>query len=1214
MTQHDDKERAPRSEHDDVDAFDSTDGIAPEHASVPRPRRPRDVYASFAPGTLVADKFELVRPLSQGGMGDVFVARDRQLMRRVALKTLRVPSGASDEEQKRFLQLFRRDSSSTAHLNHPGIVTVYQTGEHEGVPFMALELVEGRPLDLVLAEDGPMPERRALELAEQLAGALHYAHQRGIVHRDIKPSNLVLTLDGRLKILDFGIALMRDARDSLRANLDIGEDTLSEHIGDAPRSAGTPMYMAPEQISGGHQDARSDTWALGVTLYEVLVGSRPYRTPWQINGAWAVEWPEASTVSPRTRALIHACLRPDIEERTRDLSALATDFGDAAALLARSASPDARRQRTNLEARSDAFVGRHRDLDDLDALLLLRAAPLVTVAGPGGMGKTRLVTQWALGALERDDGVSVFFCDLTESTDALGVLIQIAQAVGIPLAREEPAEQLGAALEGRRGLILILDNCEQVIEPLARLIPQLRKAAPSLRLLLTSRIPVELHGERVLRLEHLAIEGQSSEAAELFAARAREVRRGWVCPEDEREAFGALLRELDGLPLAIELAAARASILSPKKMLARMSRRFDILRSSRRDLTARQTTLLGAVEWSWDLLSELERGALTQLAVFEGGFTLELAEDVLAFDGPFFVVELLERLVDVSLLRVDPATQRFQMWVSVHAFARRELASSPGHDDTRRRHLAAMARVASHDAVLRISSHNDTALLAEIDNLGAASTWALDRADLDHELVRDALVVTRAELALLHAHRSLVDIEPYIARLDRARGLAPRAECEALIVVSKALLVRSALEDAKQRSEYLLALSESLGDAELHAKALIRVGSIDANLGHAADAVRALEQACELAERAGAHLTLARATGYLAFSVRMLGQRERARALLERAAELSRRARDTRHLGYWIGGLGNTALSTSRYELAEELYLEALEIARSIDDTRGETNWLGCLSSLAINRGQSARAAHLASMSLDLARSTGDRSNEIVWLGNLGLALVDQGDHIQGVVFLRGALALAQHLGHTSHEYGWRLKYARALLSVSRVDEAEDAIAPVLEAQEHHGATSIQRAEVDSLLAGIESARGRHDEARVHFERAIEVFDRDEYASLLSVLAHGVRQARLGGDLERAERYIDRALERALVEGNTTRHVEALMHRGQLRPEKASACMSTALAVLQHDPIVETSGIASLVRELAETLGTELPEGIFVPPFEHERFIEPAIREHTNMP
>jgi hypothetical protein len=233
---------------------DEASGVSIDDSIVRRIAAAEVEPVTVAPGQVLGDHYELVERIGGGGMGVVYRARDHRLGRDVALKVLRMPHREDDHVRR----LFEREARATAQLLHPNIVTLHHVGEHEGQPYLVLELLSGETLAARLARRGKLPVGEALAILDGVLAALAFAHERGVLHRDLKPHNVFVTGDERIKVLDFGVAL-----------------SLDTSPGPVTRAAGTPGYMAPEQRDGGTQDARTDVWAAALLLVECLSGRRP---------------------------------------------------------------------------------------------------------------------------------------------------------------------------------------------------------------------------------------------------------------------------------------------------------------------------------------------------------------------------------------------------------------------------------------------------------------------------------------------------------------------------------------------------------------------------------------------------------------------------------------------------------------------------------------------------------------------------------------------------------------------------------------------------------------------------------------------------------------------------------------------------------------------------------------------------------------------------
>ena len=339
---------------------------------------------------------------------------------------------------------------------------------------------------------------------------------------------------------------------------------------------------------------------------------------------------------------------------------------------------------TNLARGLTSFVGRADDLEALDRALQA-GSRLITIVGPGGSGKTRLVVEYlsrrrAELSLRRPGGV--WMAELTETRSVDGICAVVAPTLGIPLAKSktsrEQVELIERALVARGPTVLVLDNFEQVLEHADATVGCWHRGAAGAMFVVTSRSPLGLDGETVLQIDSLSLpEGDAaadgSDAVQLFIDRARTARHGYEPSPSDLESIAAIVRRLDGMPLAIELAASRMRVLGAAQIERHLSHRFELLRLSGGDVDARQATLRGAIDWSWELLGPAERSALSQCSVFRGGFDLDAAQQVLDLrdhdDAPW-ILDVVQSLVERSLVRTYeppgmPGELRYRLYESV---------------------------------------------------------------------------------------------------------------------------------------------------------------------------------------------------------------------------------------------------------------------------------------------------------------------------------------------------------------------------------------------------------------------------------------------------------------------------------------------------------------------------------------------------------------------
>ncbi|MCA1690246.1 MAG: AAA family ATPase [Actinobacteria bacterium] len=374
-----------------------------------------------------------------------------------------------------------------------------------------------------------------------------------------------------------------------------------------------------------------------------------------------------------------------------------------------------------LPAATNRFVGRAADVSGVEDAL--RTARLVTVTGPGGVGKTRLALEVAR---KRATGsVPIVMVDLSSIGEARMVATAFAEAVGVPGARREAIADVVRFL-GEVKAIVVVDNCEHLAEAAAEAVMSLLEGCPKLRVLATSRSRLRLPGETVWALGPLDRE----DAFRLFVERAEAVRAGAV--GGASAAIEMLCERLEGLPLALELAAARVAILPPETILARLDGRLGVLTTAARGVPPRQRSLRATIEWSVELLSDEERQAFTRLSVFPGSLSLEAAEAVVGAE-----LDVLEGLVTQSLVMVLPragSEPRYRMLDALRSYAQEQLTAAGGEDELRDRHLrffVARAEAVHAASAMGGSQADISALSEDLDNLRAALAWSLEHAPSD---------------------------------------------------------------------------------------------------------------------------------------------------------------------------------------------------------------------------------------------------------------------------------------------------------------------------------------------------------------------------------------------------------------------------------------------------------------------------------------------------
>ena len=905
---------------------------------------------TLEPGSVFAE-YRVEALVGRGGMGVVHRAVEIGLGRPVALKVI-APNLASS---KTFRERFEREARAAASLDHPNVVPVYAAGEHDGLLFIAMRYVEGLDLRSLLADGSCLEPVRAARLVAQLGGALDAAHELGLVHRDVKPANVLVSGSGEAEhayLTDFGVAKHQASNASLTG---------------AGEWVGTLDYVAPEQLRGEPVDGRVDVYALGCLLYEMLTGQVPFPRENDLEKLWAHvsdPAPSALELAPEAPAALS-----DVAERA--MAKAPDDRFQTAGAMARAALAAVGEERTRpagprpasrrrLSAPLTRTIGREDDRARVVELLGLEEVRLVTLTGVGGVGKTRLAQEVAR-ALEPDLPEGAWFVSLAATAAPEHVASAIAARLGVtPLQGERPETAVERFLRSRRGL-LVLDNLEHLL-PAAPLVTGLLTACPNLTVLATSREPLRLQAERRYRVEPLAVPDpddldtlRQAPAGVLFLERASSHDQSFDPSAEDARAIAAICGRLDGLPLAIELAAARTTVLSPGELNERLAGALDVLGSGPRDAPERQRTLRATIDWSHRLLTEAEAQAFARFAVFARGATLDAAQQVT--DA---ALETLESLVGKELLgrrHVLGEDPRLEMLETVRAYARERLDGESDTAQIHRRHAKHYLALAERaDAALYTRDEADwlPRLDAEVDNLRAALDWSSSGGAPEIGL-RLAGFLARFWVIRGRFGEGRTWVEAALAAAgadapieDRARAL--RVSAHLLEGEGSAYDRGGLLGEAQARAERALELSREAGEPAGIAQALLI--------------------ACEF-EVAG-----------------RLPQRRR-RALAEEALTYARQADDRRLEAL---ALMDRALAVGAGPGTDE-FDEVEAALRRLGSTR---HLLGLYNSAAYNcikEGRPEAARRALEPAVSIVRSLGDQRAAIFLEGNIGLAALFSGDH-----------------------------------------------------------------------------------------------------------------------------------------------------------------------------------------------------------------------------
>lgn len=933
------------------------------------------------PDTLLAQRYRLLHRLGAGGMGAVFAAFDTVLHREVAIKMVRAEPAAAT---------LLAEARAAARLNHPNIVTIYDLGQAGGDYFIVMELLAGGTLRARLPLDMPA----WLTLARQVTQALHHAHTLGVIHRDLKPENILCQAGDSfaIKLTDFGLA------------------NFAENDPDAV--TGTVAYLAPELITGQPASPQTDAYALGAVLYEALTGQPPFAGP--DVGAVLAGHLYATPALPSQ--LLPACpawldelllglLAKEPARRPRSLAEVLQTLGDALAEdLPQPAQPG------NLPAELSPLVG--READGATVMAHLRTARLVTLAGPGGVGKTRLALHVAR-ATQANYPHGVWWVELAALTQPQLLPRTLARLLGLPNPHTPAA--LAAALKPRQAL-LVLDNCEHLLQACADLVAGLLRHCPALTVLTTSREPLGVDGEITLSVPPLAVPDPTqdwtaiahTEAVRLLVARTQAANPHFALTPENAAALADICRRLDGLPLALELAAARLRTLSPADLLARLDDVFRALPAGPRHLLPRQQSLRALIAWSYDLLTPTEQAAFAQLSVCTGLWNAAAAQAITGLDEAD-TLDVLASLVNKSLLVVEQQQgETYYRWLeTLRQFASQQPTPVP-LETVQARHAAHFTALAERaDPLLRGPQQREwfERLTLAHDNLRSAAAWALRH----QPPLALRLVNALTWFGYVRGHwRETLSLMVRALALTPDQPSPTRAQAHA----NHALLLwaldehSAALTAATHSAAMFTALNDPLGHA--HATFLQGLAlTAQQQMESAAAAYAHSRQVFETAGLGWGVAWVAYAQGRLA---RKRAQWAEARQHYEASLRAARQWGDRRSIYLALYELGSFAVREASLEAAQQAFVEVLTLANTLGDKSLRAMTLEQLGYVYWAQLDFAASRQAYAASLTTWQDLGNAQQSLRALFSLGINERCLGRTEQAEAYYRQALTLARDL------------------------------------------------------------------------------------------------------------------------------------------------------------------------------------------------------------
>ncbi len=969
--------------------------------------------------------YQIIGELGRGGMGVVYKARDTKLDRLAALKFL----SAKALQQVKLKNKLIREARAAAALNHPNTATVYEINESDGQIFIAMEYIDGVTLRKMI-ENAAIGINQVLQYSISIGDALAEAHDKGVIHLDIKPENIMVDVKGRIKVMDFGLAQFRDSR------------MLQTETG----GAGTPEYMSPEQIRGNNTSRKSDLWSLGVVMYEMLAGVRPFEGKSETSLLRSILEDDPPPVQKHQmqipnelNSIVGKLLQKQPEDRYENTDIFLDDCLHVLKKLHAEQEELANTLRIfRVPKPLTIFVGRKRELQALDQLL--KTSRLLTLTGVAGSGKTRLAIELAHQTRQWHDG-AIFFIDLSAIRDPEMVIPSISRALDLKeTASKSVAEVLKEHLH-TKNWILILDNFEQVSEA-APAIADILINAPDCKFVVTSRQPLHIQGESEFAVPPLSLPKEYAgenkislddyESTTLFIQRAKQVNPVINVTPEIRYQIAEICIYLDGLPLAIELAAVHIKTLSPGELLQRLNDRFEILTAGTGDLPARQRSLRTAIEWSYDLLTGQEQMLFKRLAVFTGGFTMQAAGAVCnpGRENQADIVDGIFSLLNKNLIyksSTSDNSHRFGILESIKEFAAECLSQSGEYVPMRDAHRHYFVDFCEQ-ILPQFTGPDQSELIKKLDkdyeNLIKALEW---KSDIQIE-VRNNLIICnvlwRYWLRKCIFSEGRKRLHEHIRKTDTEQHKELAAE--AMLGAGTLAHNNGDYEEAFHFISRCLQLYRKAGKKPGIAKALTNLGWVEFRRSNYTDTRALSEEAFELQKQLGNKSGVAFALNNLGWVAHHQGDFVKAQQYHEKSLMLRREEEDMRNIAF---SLTNTAWAMQKlgiYEKAEAHFEEALSLFEKVDDRQLYT-FTSCLKAelLADHGSLEPAIALITDEVIPTFRKIEDTYGLALALNSLGVI------HFRNQQYVKAAEPFAESI-RLRKEIGDRWGTAQALCSAGR--------------------------------------------------------------------------------------------------------------------------------------------------------------------------------------
>jgi len=1145
--------------------------------------------------------------LGKGGMGIVYKGLDTVTQDTVAVKLLKNELISRDPDM---VHRFEREGRALSQLNHPNIVKVLDMIEEDDGHFLVMEYVPGGSLYDVLKENKKFTLQRALYTALDLADALTRAHRLNILHRDIKPANVMLAADGTPRLTDFGMA--RVSGDSL-----VTQDGAI---------VGTLAYLGPEVFQGEQADERTDIWAFGVMLYEMLIGERPFMHEQPgalINAIMSQKYPEVDSLRPDLPIalvdLINRMLIKDRQARIGSIRMVGTELeniirgGDAVITPTTTTSTgrfdtptptpnnevittSQRRAPNNLPAQPTPFVGRRRELNDLTEIMQ-GGNRLITQIGPGGMGKTRIALEFGEEHLSTfRDGV--YFVPLAPVSNAEFVPSTIAESLSFSFTSEDRTQDLVNYL-AEKHVLLILDNFEHVTES-ASLVADLIAGAPNLTVMVTSRERLRLRGETIYEIDGMILPRLNSEtsdtileypAVKLFMQSARRVMPDFeIDSDDTANDVGSIINMVQGLPLGIELAAAWLEMLPVDEISNEISRSLDFLETDLRDVPERHRSLRAVFEYSWNLMNEAERETFLKLSVFRGGFERDAAQNIADAS-----LRVLTTLVNKSLLSRDP-NGRYKVNKLLRQYAEERFKDDATREDVCTKHAQYYGKFLLDFYPMFTSKHEAQAIVkveTELDNVMASYDWALKQKK--YEEIADSMYA----IAMFYLSRSLlIDgkmmFQRFINELEANGKTDTRYYWESVVQLATFAGRLGYYEYSHDNAQKALAYFMSHQLTEPAAFAMNTVAYALMSMGEFERSIEYSAKASELMQDLSDLNIWYMAMGNMGYAEFLRGDFQQASIIYETIMYTSTQHPISRTgKAFMKNNMGEIYRELGNIAQARDLFQEAYDIFKSSRHEGGMAFTMNNLAGILFLQSKYKEAREMFEESYRLNKRVGNQSAIGHSLSALGNLAITTDDYAEAIGFYEQALEVRRKIKDRLAEADSLLDLARTYTAMGEFDKAQ---------RNYENSTRIREELGDQIgmayaVAGrglVLMMRGEIEEARSSILQAYEAAQQFNVPFLSAQAAVTMGELALhDGRLDEAGQFYKSTLEFSGGGDSDLYTMSLLALSGIARLRNMQGQKEEALALaslILRYPRSFISAVEEYATQLLDELTTELPE------------------------